>query len=101
MMAPMADTTDDPPPTTVQVLACADCGRLDRVDPLTLLASGSEPCPCACGGVNLLCQICGKVIGWGSTSTVGTIDLDELPDGVTGERYLDLFREDTYGQAPS
>lgn len=85
---------DLPPvkPDVAQVFACVDCSGLDRVDPTKLGPFTSDPCDCGCGWYKLLCQICGRKVGEGTSA--GTIDLGAAPDTVTGERYRDLFRED-------
>lgn len=63
----------DTPAATVDVIACGDCAALDRIDPLTLLASVTRPCTCGCGWDEFVCQICGKPVG--IRTTIGTIDL--------------------------
>lgn len=61
---------------TFTIITCADCGSRDRIDPLKIRMTTTEPCRCGCDGWLFLCQVCGEPIGWGSTA--GTIDLDNL-----------------------
>lgn len=86
------------PRASVEIIACGDCAALERIDPLTLLASATQPCMCACGQDELVCQVCGKPVG--IRVMRGELDLGDLaaPPGIgTGN----LFREDIYDeQAP-
>lgn len=86
------------PRASVEVIACGACAALENIDPLTLLASATRPCTCACGWDELVCQICGKPVGMRVMS--GAIDLGDL-GVVPGPAAGDVFREDIYDeQAP-
>jgi hypothetical protein len=76
------------PGPSVEVLACGDCAALDRIDPLTLLANATVPCPCGCGWDQFVCQICGKPVG--IRTTLGRLDLEAVSDAGAG----DVFQED-------
>lgn len=60
---------------TFTVITCADCAGRERIDRMPSLNS-TEACTCGCDGFLMLCQLCGKRIGWGSGP--GVIDLDDF-----------------------
>lgn len=93
MVTPGDGPIDLPPvkPGVAQVFACVDCATVDRVDPTKLGSFTSDPCGCGCGWYWLLCQLCGRKIGEGTSA--GTIDLGAV-DVPVGDTYRDLFRED-------
>jgi hypothetical protein len=60
---------------TIDILACPDCSDIDRIDPEKIGPRTSDPCDCGCGWWNLLCQVCGAVIG--RATSAGKINLAE------------------------
>lgn len=86
------------PRASVEIIACGDCAALERIDPLTLLASATQPCTCACGQDELVCQVCGKPVG--VRVMRGELDLGDLGDlaDPLGPVAGDLFREDIYDE---
>jgi hypothetical protein len=70
--------SDEQTGPSVDVIACVDCAAHGRVPVLAAVGPATgDPCACGCGWFWLLCQLCGRKIGEGST--IGTIDLSESP----------------------
>ncbi len=75
------------PRGSVEIIACGDCAALERIDPLTLLASATQPCACGCGQDELVCQVCGKPVG--VRVMRGELDLGD-PLGLKKHRELSI-----------